>query len=104
MLDLSSAAAVTPSIACRVGIRRIAGSPFGTEHLSCAGVVPVGTRCRGGTVMPIATRRNGIAPDLLSLDEIDLGSWEFWTLPGDVRDAAFATLRAKAPISRQHSP
>ena len=54
--------------------------------------------------MSIATRRNGVAPDLLSLDEIDLGSWEFWTMPGDVRDAAFATLRAKAPISLQGSP
>jgi cytochrome P450 len=54
--------------------------------------------------MPIATRRNGLAPVLLPLDEIDLGSWEFWGQPDDVRDAAFATLRAKAPISRQNSP
>src|SRR5829696_3400877 len=65
---------------------------------------PVGTRMPRGTVMPIAARRNGAAPDLLSLDEVDLGSWEFWTQPGEVRDAAFATLRAKAPISRQTSP
>jgi len=54
--------------------------------------------------MPIATRRNGVAPELLPLEEVDLGSWEFWAQPSEGRDAAFATLRAKAPISRQNSP
>ena len=54
--------------------------------------------------MPIATRRNGVAPEPMKLDDIDLGSWEFWAQPGDVRDAAFATLRAEAPISRHGSP
>lgn len=54
--------------------------------------------------MAIATRVNGVAPERLPLDEIDLGSWEFWGLPDDVRDAAFATLRAEAPISFHGEP
>jgi methyl-branched lipid omega-hydroxylase len=47
---------------------------------------------------------NGRAPDRLSLEQIDLGSWDFWSLPNDVRDGAFATLRDEAPISRHIAP
>ena len=54
--------------------------------------------------MPIATRQNGLAPEHMKLDDIDLGSFEFWALPGDVRDAAFATLRAEAPVSFHGEP
>ena len=54
--------------------------------------------------MPIATRRNGVAPERLPLEEIDLGSLEFWARPDDERDAAFATLRAEAPISFHAEP
>jgi methyl-branched lipid omega-hydroxylase len=34
----------------------------------------------------------------LALDEIDLSDLEFWTLPPDVREGAFATLREQDPI------
>jgi methyl-branched lipid omega-hydroxylase len=34
----------------------------------------------------------------LALDEIDLSDLEFWTLPPDVRESAFATLREQDPI------
>jgi cytochrome P450 len=37
------------------------------------------------------------------LDELDLGSLEFWDQPAEVRDHAFALLRRDAPVS-QHQP
>src|SRR5258707_15471027 len=36
------------------------------------------------------------------LDELDLGSLEFWDQPAEVRDRAFATLRREAPVSHHH--
>ena len=36
----------------------------------------------------------------LSLDEIDLSSPEFWVAPTEVREGAFATLRAGRPVAR----
>ncbi|MGE0000204.1 MAG: cytochrome P450 [Ilumatobacteraceae bacterium] len=54
--------------------------------------------------MTLSTRQNGVAPQRMARDEIDLSSWEFWSLPGEVRDGALATLRAEAPISRQVAP
>ena len=38
------------------------------------------------------------SPDV-PLSDIDLGSWKFWVLNDDLRDAAFTTLRREAPIS-----
>ena len=35
----------------------------------------------------------------LSVEDIDLSSPEFWVLPEDARDAAFATLRAERPLA-----
>jgi cytochrome P450 len=35
----------------------------------------------------------------MPLDDIDLGSWDFWALDDDIRDGAFLTLRKEAPIS-----
>ncbi|MBV8929295.1 MAG: cytochrome P450 [Mycobacteriaceae bacterium] len=49
--------------------------------------------------MGIATRVNGAAPPDVPLEDIDLGSWDFWAQDDDVRDGAFATLRREAPIS-----
>ncbi|HXO52322.1 MAG TPA: hypothetical protein VN888_15140, partial [Mycobacterium sp.] len=37
--------------------------------------------------MGIATRVNGAAPPDIPLAEINLGSWDFWGLDDDVRDA-----------------
>ena len=54
--------------------------------------------------MAIATRPNGRAPDPMPLADIDLGSFEFWGLDDDVRDAAFATLRRESPISFHAEP
>jgi cytochrome P450 len=39
----------------------------------------------------------------LQLDQIDLGSLEFWDQPAEERDRAFAVLRREAPISH-HQP
>jgi len=36
----------------------------------------------------------------LALDEIDLSSPEFWMAPPEVREGAFATLRAERPVAR----
>jgi cytochrome P450 len=54
--------------------------------------------------MTLSTRQNGVAPQRMARDEIDLSSWEFWGLTGEVRDGALATLRDEAPISRQVAP
>jgi methyl-branched lipid omega-hydroxylase len=40
----------------------------------------------------------------LALDEIDLSDLEFWTLPPEVREGAFATLREQDPIRFFHEP
>jgi cytochrome P450 len=47
----------------------------------------------------VATRINGAVPPSVPLSDVDLGSWEFWALDDDYRDAAFTTLRREAPIS-----
>src|SRR5262245_15704226 len=51
----------------------------------------------------IATRVNGAAPRDIPLSDINLGSWEFWSLDDDIRDGTFATLRRERPISFQQS-
>jgi len=40
----------------------------------------------------------------LGVDDIDLSDLEFWTEPWEVRDAAFATLRAERPIAFFREP
>jgi cytochrome P450 len=47
----------------------------------------------------IAIRTNGRRPPDVPLADVDLGSWDFWRLPDDVCDGAFATLRREAPIA-----
>jgi methyl-branched lipid omega-hydroxylase len=47
----------------------------------------------------IAQRENGTPPTEVPLNEIDLGSLEFWAWDGDRRDGAFVTLRREAPIA-----
>ncbi|MGH9270163.1 MAG: cytochrome P450 [Ilumatobacteraceae bacterium] len=37
--------------------------------------------------------------EALTVDDIQLGSLDFWALPLDERDAAFAALRAKCPVA-----
>jgi cytochrome P450 len=37
-------------------------------------------------------------------DDIRLGDEEFWTLPVDTREAAFATLRRERPVSFHEEP
>ncbi len=44
-------------------------------------------------------RVNGQPPAYVPLDQIDLSSWRFWSRDDDVRDGAFATLRAESPIT-----
>jgi methyl-branched lipid omega-hydroxylase len=44
-------------------------------------------------------RANSVAPPEILLDDIDLGSVEFWAGDDDFRDGAFATLRREAPIA-----
>lgn len=45
------------------------------------------------------TRVNGAAPAPIPLRDINLGSWDFWALDDEIRDGAFATLRAEAPVA-----
>src|SRR5438270_9308092 len=40
----------------------------------------------------------------LRLDDLDLGSLEFWDQPAEVRDRAFALLRRDAPVSHHQPP
>lgn len=49
--------------------------------------------------MGIATRVNGTPPPEVALADIDLSTWDFWSLDDDVRDGAFATLRREKPVS-----
>ncbi len=48
--------------------------------------------------MGIATRVNGQQPPEMALEDINLGTFEFWGGMDDaLRDGAFATLRREAP-------
>jgi cytochrome P450 len=49
--------------------------------------------------MGIAARVNGAPPPEVPLADIDLSSWDFWSLDDDFRDGAFATLRRESPVS-----
>ena len=54
---------------------------------SSVGVIPI--HCYDGTVhVGIATRVNGQPPPDIALSDINLGTFEFWELDDDVRDAA----------------
>jgi cytochrome P450 len=48
--------------------------------------------------MGIATRVNGQQPPEMALEDINLGTFEFWGMDDSLRDGAFATLRREAPI------
>lgn len=52
--------------------------------------------------MGIATRVNGQQPPEMALEDINLGTFEFWGMDDALRDGAFATLRREAPISFFH--
>ncbi|HEY5148834.1 MAG TPA: cytochrome P450 [Mycobacterium sp.] len=52
--------------------------------------------------MGIATRVNGQPPPDVALEDVQLGTFEFWGLDDDIRDGAFATLRREAPITFFH--
>ena len=49
--------------------------------------------------MGIATRVNGQPPPDMALEDINLGTFEFWGMDDALRDGAFATLRREAPIT-----
>lgn len=49
--------------------------------------------------MGIATHVNGQAPPEVPLDDVKLGTLEFWGRDDTFRDGAFATLRREAPIT-----
>jgi hypothetical protein len=40
----------------------------------------------------------------IPIDDIRLGDEEFWNLPLDTREAAFATLRRERPVSYHEEP
>src|SRR5438270_8246198 len=40
----------------------------------------------------------------LGIEDLDLGSLEFWDRPAEVRDRAFALLRRAAPVSHHQPP
>jgi cytochrome P450 len=44
-------------------------------------------------------RVNGAPPPQVALADVDLGSWDFWSVDDDIREGAFATLRREAPVS-----
>jgi methyl-branched lipid omega-hydroxylase len=48
--------------------------------------------------MGVSVRINGQRPPEVALDDIDLGSWDFWRRDDEHRDGAFATLRRDSPI------
>jgi cytochrome P450 len=52
--------------------------------------------------MGIATRVNGQQPPEMALEDINLGTFEFWGMDDSLRDGAFATLRREAPIKFFH--
>jgi cytochrome P450 len=47
----------------------------------------------------IARRNNGAPPPDVPLDDIDLGTIDFWEWDDDRRDGAFATLRRESPVT-----
>ena len=49
-------------------------------------------------IRTIATHVNGQAPPHVPLEDINLGTLEFWARDDSFRDGAFATLRDEAPI------
>jgi cytochrome P450 len=51
-----------------------------------------------GIATHVSTRVNGQPPPDVPLEDVKLGTLEFWALDDDVRDGAFATLRREAPI------
>jgi methyl-branched lipid omega-hydroxylase len=76
------------------------GVPRRTESRTLTGLgSAVALLRRRGVHVGIAKRVNGSAPPDVPLADIDLGSWNFWSLDDDIRDGAFATLRREAPIS-----
>jgi cytochrome P450 len=52
----------------------------------------------------IAPRDNGAPPPDIPLDDIDLGTIEFWEWDDDRRDGAFATLRRESPVTFFETP
>ena len=52
--------------------------------------------------MGIASRVNGQLPPEMALDDINLGTFEFWGMDDSLRDGAFTTLRREAPIKFFH--
>ena len=42
--------------------------------------------------------------EVLSVDEIDLGNFDFWVKPIEAREGAFLTLRRERPISFHEEP
>ena len=53
-------------------------------------------------IRAIATHVNGQPPPNVPLDDINLGTLEFWARDDAFRDGAFATLRREAPIKFFH--
>ena len=49
--------------------------------------------------MGIPTRVNGQAPPDVPLEDINLGTLEFWEQDDSIRDGAFATLRRESPVT-----
>jgi methyl-branched lipid omega-hydroxylase len=47
----------------------------------------------------ITPRENGAPPPYVPLEDVNLGSLDFWELDDDIRDGAFATLRRESPIT-----
>jgi len=58
------------------------------------------------TVIAWACKSSGLVTPRsdLSLEDIRLGEVQFWSLPRDVREGAFATLRRERPISFHEEP
>ena len=52
----------------------------------------------------IAPRDNGAPPPDIPLNDIDLGTIEFWEWDDDRRDGAFATLRRESPVTFFETP
>src|SRR5438128_115049 len=44
------------------------------------------------------------AKETLQVEDVDLGSIEFWSQPAEVRDRSFAVLRREAPVSHHPPP
>jgi cytochrome P450 len=57
-----------------------------------------------GAIGPLAYRGGVVPTSTLKLDEIDLSSQDFWSLPWEEREGAFALLRAERPIAHFEDP